>query len=414
VYTRTITSPRWGARATGKQHGFSYTTLVAEDAGGGSVVIPGPNGSASAPQEFASTVFVGRVKRALGRNFVSVLMTDREARDRSGYNRVIGPDFQWRPTTDDAITGQWLYSATRTPDRTDLAPLWTGTALASAAGQLQWSRNTTHLDVTTTYKDFGDGFRADTGFIPQVGYRETYGEAGWTVRPKGFLSRVRTFVIADNQRDRSGNLILSELSPGANINARWSSFFTVRLASDRVRSGAQTFDRHQLVYSAQTSPARRIGQISVDGFIGQEVDFANSRLGRGATINVNLMVDPTDHLELAVTLDRRWLDVDRDAAAHRLFTARVSRIRGTYTFTSRLFVRLIGQYVSTDRDPLLYFDSVAPRAGTFSGSALLAYKVNWQSVLFIGYGDDRELSTRNELQRADRQLFVKLSYAFQR
>ena len=92
----------------------------------------------------------------------------------------------------------------------------------------------------------------------------------------------------------------------------------------------------------------------------------------------------------------------------------MSRVRGTYTFTAWSFVRVIGQYVSTNRDPSLYLSSVAADSGTFSGSALFAYKLNWQSVLFLGYGDDRELSDQNRLERADRQFFVKVSYAFQR
>ena len=75
---------------------------------------------------------------------------------------------------------------------------------------------------------------------------------------------------------------------------------------------------------------------------------------------------------------------------------------------------MIGQYVSTTRTPTLYVTSVAPRSGIFSGSALLAYKLNWQSVLFVGYGDDRELSNRHELQPSNRQFFIKVSYAFQR
>jgi hypothetical protein len=57
---------------------------------------------------------------------------------------------------------------------------------------------------------------------------------------------------------------------------------------------------------------------------------------------------------------------------------------------------------------------VPRRSGTFSGSVLLAYKINWQSVLFVGYGDDRELSEQHELERVARQFFVKMSYAFQR
>ena len=77
-------------------------------------------------------------------------------------------------------------------------------------------------------------------------------------------------------------------------------------------------------------------------------------------------------------------------------------------------MRGIVQYVSTDRDPSLYVSSVSAKSGDFSGSALLAYKLNWQSVMFIGYGDDRELSEVNRLEKLDRQFFVKLSYALQK
>jgi hypothetical protein len=107
--------------------------------------------------------------------------------------------------------------------------------------------------------------------------------------------------------------------------------------------------------------------------------------------------------------------VDDDAGASRwLFTSRVSRLRGTYTFTARLFVRVIGQYVSTDRDPTLYLNPVAEHSGSYSGSALFAYKLNWQSVMYVGYGDDRELSEFNRLEKTDRSFFVKMSYALQR
>jgi hypothetical protein len=123
----------------------------------------------------------------------------------------------------------------------------------------------------------------------------------------------------------------------------------------------------------------------------------------------------TDHLELRLDEEARWLDVDTaDHARARLFTARVDRLRLTYTFTARSFARLIGQYVSTRRDPALYASAVDPHDGTFTGSALLAYKLNWQTVLYAGYGDDRELTDGSTLVPSERQFFVKLSYAFQR
>src|SRR5262249_34011917 len=94
VYTRTITAPDWGGRATGKLGGVNYTALLANDAGGGSIVIPGANSSSLAAQDFRSTVFIGRARKDLGAlSFVSVLTTDRE-NGPDGHNRVIGPDFQ--------------------------------------------------------------------------------------------------------------------------------------------------------------------------------------------------------------------------------------------------------------------------------------------------------------------------------
>src|SRR5262249_15580928 len=114
VYTRTITSPRFGVRATGKLGSLAYTGLFAQDRGGGSVIIPGPNGSDFADQDFLSFVGLARVRRDFGRSFVSLLATDREA-DGGVYNRVFGPDFQWRASGHDTVTGQFLMSFSRTP-----------------------------------------------------------------------------------------------------------------------------------------------------------------------------------------------------------------------------------------------------------------------------------------------------------
>ena len=127
------------------------------------------------------------------------------------------------------------------------------------------------------------------------------------------------------------------------------------------------------------------------------------------------MLNPTNHLNLMLTQDQSWVNVDDAVGASRqLFIARVSRVRGTYTFTSRMFVRGTAQYVSTDRDPSLYAFSTIAKSGTVSGQVLLSYKLNWQSVMFVGYGDDRMLSTQDRFEKVDRQFFVKLSYALQR
>lgn len=415
VYTRTITAPRWGGRATGKAGGVRYTVLVADDAGGGSAILPGPNGSSFAAQDFGSTVFVARAKRDFGLSFVGVLATDRENRDGEGHNRVVGPDFQLRPSAADVVTGQLLFSESRTPNRSELADEWNGRTLSGGALMTHWNHSTTHLDSFGLYKDITDGFRADAGFVPQVGYREVFGFAGWTVRPKGFLSRQRTFVDLDYQADRTGALITRFIQPGVGMDTRFNGFMQFRYVDDRTRAGDIAIGRRQFGYFVRFSPSRLISSVGVDGTLGQEIDFANARPARGATVSVSATLHPSDHLELALLENQRSLDVDTaSGGSGRLLTQRVSRARGTYTFTSRLFARIIGQYVATARDPGLSPVAVAAREGSFSGSALLAYKINWQSVMFVGYGDDRERGDRDRLEKLDRQFFVKLSYAFQR
>jgi hypothetical protein len=200
------------------------------------------------------------------------------------------------------------------------------------------------------------------------------------------------------------------------MDARWNGFMQFRYIDEDIRAGDRTIGRKRFGYIVQFSPSRRVSLLSVNGTTGQEIDFANSRPGAGSTINLQATLDPTNHLNVVLVQNQRWVNVD-DAAtvSRRLFIARVSRLRATYTFTARLFARGIAQYVSTDRDVSLYtVDTPDAKSGTLNGQLLLAYKLNWQSVMFVGYGDDRELTDRDELVKSGRQVFVKLSYALQR
>jgi hypothetical protein len=390
--------------------------LIDDYAGCGTLVVPGTDASQFVPQPSASYVVIGRVKRDIGRSFVSALVTDRESPDGASHNRVAGPDFQWRPAAADTITGQLLFSETRTPVRPDLAVEWNGQSLLSHAAHIDLNHSTEHLDFNVAYKDFGDGFRAEAGFVPQVGYRKHSENVGWTLRPpSGFVRQMRMFVNNERQVDRDGGLIARAVAPGVNADVRWSGHLELKYIDDRTRALGTAIGRRQVEYEARFSPSRRIAQVSFDGTLGQDIDFANARPGNGAAANVSARVNATDHLELNVVQNRQQLHVGRATTDRgRLFAANVSRVRGTYTFTSRMFVRLIAQHVSTTRNPDLYLLPVASRSATFSGSALFAYKLNWQSVLFVGYGDDRELSELHRLEPAARQLFMKLSYAFQR
>ena len=161
------------------------------------------------------------------------------------------------------------------------------------------------------------------------------------------------------------------------------------------------------------SPGRRVPRITLEGILGDEVDFANDRLGTGGTARLTAELRPTDHLQISTALNRRWLDVKAgDGMEGRLFTADVARLRIMYLFTDRIWLRMIGEWVETKRDPALYIDSVPRRSGGLSTSAILALRLNWQTVAYLGYTDNREIDPEEELERSGRRLFFKVSYAF--
>ncbi len=415
VYTRSITSPRWGLRGTGKFDSTSWTALVAEDRGGGSVIIPGPEGSDFADQDFSSVDLVGRVRHDLGRSFASFLVTDREI-EGGGSNQVFGPDFRFSPNEADTVTGQLLFSRSETPVRPDLAAEWNGQTLSGHGADLWWAHSTETLDWGVEYKDFSDGFRADLGFVPQVGFREGFVEGGRTFRPKGFFSRVRTFAFADYIADRDGALLSQVVSAGTGFDAKYNSFARFELRSDRILVGDSVLPRTRLLYTLNAAPVRWLGRVVLEGAIGEEIDFDGARRGHGGRTAASAVVRPGDHLELDLRGEIRWLNLTPagESGPRRLFTAHVERLKATYTLTARSFVRVIGQYVGTRRNPELYLEPVDEESGSFSASALLAYKLNWQSVVFLGYGDARTLSEDGGLPPENRQLFLKVSYAFQR
>jgi hypothetical protein len=416
VYTRSINAPSVGLRVTGRSGHTSFTALGARDDGGGIVILPGPENSGFAPQDARSDVGVVRVRHDLGSSFVSLLATGRTL-EGGGQNAVIGPDLEWRPRPTDTFAGQALWSSSGTPRRPDLAEEWDGRRLEDRALLLNWAHNTRSVDVYVQGQDIGPAFRADEGFLPQVGFREGYVQAGYTTRPKDtFFSRLRVFTIDWYDEDHDGRVLARRASVGAGADGRWSSFFRVELNRDDIKVGTRVFTRWRPYATVQASPGRVLNNVSAEVFFGDEIDFDNGRQGRGVTITGSMTLQPNDHLSVNARSSSRWLDVDDPAlGSGRLFVAQVERLRTSWSFDAHTFIRLIGQYVQTRREPALYLFPVDRRESQLTLSALVAYKLNWQTVVYAGYGDDRAYAPwTDRLERSGRQLFAKVSYALQR
>jgi hypothetical protein len=405
AYTRNITAPRWGTRSTGRIFGSAYTVLVAGDDGGGLTIIPGPQGSSFAPQDFKSTDAIARIRHDIGASFVGAVFTDREIRG-SGHNRVIGPDFQWR-TEANTLTGEVLYSQNLDPK------VYGGGGASSHAAYLGWNHLKRKYDWFIEGKDIGDDFRADLGFVPQNGYREVDGGFNLRFFPEHskIFRFVRPGIFVDRQTDTDGNVLFRRVSPQVFlIGAKNLTVQTGVRVKEQVLVGSQLLDETYGFWFAQFDPSRRFPRITFQGTAGESIDFANGRTGHGASLGLAATLRPIDKITLEPNVSREWLDV----SGGRLYTASVERLKTTYSFSSKSIVRIIGQYVTTERNPSRYTFPVDKHGGSFLGSVLYSYKINWQTVLFLGYGDDRTLTPSNDLVKQDRSLFFKVSYAIQR
>jgi hypothetical protein len=202
---------------------------------------------------------------------------------------------------------------------------------------------------------------------------------------------------------------------GTGVDGKLSTFFRLELNWEGFRDGDAFLRRFRPRFYAEASPGSVLNFVSLDSYFGQEIDFANSREGTGATFIGTFSIRPNGRLGFQGNFSRRWVDVDVNGATGRLFVAEVERLRANYSFSSRSFVRLIGQFQQTRRSPDLYTFAVDGRSALFSGSALFAYKLNWQTVAYLGFGNQSAFSVdTDEMENAGWQWFSKLSYAWQK
>lgn len=412
AYTRTITSPRAGLRSTARVGDTTYTLLAADDRGGGVTVIPGAQSSDFAAEDFHSYNVIGRVRHELGASFIGGVLTDREIAG-GGHNRVIGPDALWRPSEKDTVFGQVLVSDNQNPNRPDLSGFWDGRSSRSYAGKGEWDHIVRRYDYGAAYLQLGDNFRADLGFIPQVGYKEGQAYGGLRFYPEhGFIRYFRPSVFVDEQRDLHGNTLYRSVSLNGvvlgarNLQAGWN----IR-PGEEVLFGATTYKQSYGTWFFQIDPSRRFTRLVLQGRSGQSIDFTNERVGHGNSVQFTAIFRPIDRTTFET--DSNW-EVQSNGG-ERVYTAQVERLRALYSFSANSILRLIAQYNDVNRNLAQYPGIPVPQhSGAFLGSLLYSFKLNWQTVLYLGYGDDRVLTAQNDLVKQDRSLFFKVSYAIQR
>jgi hypothetical protein len=408
VYTRTMRDPSWGIKLSGKEGANTLGAYVVRD-DLTNIIFPGPQGSHSTSLMAANTSSVFRYKRDIGSKYtLGLLLTDREGDDY--FNRVLGFDGEFRFTDKDQLSLQVLGSSTRYPGDVASAFDQQSEDFGDSALELYYLHSARTLTWWGGFRQIGTDFRSDLGFIPQVGFRRYLAGSryAWIPKEKSWFSTIFIQGSVRNMEDLDGNLL--ERLAYVRLNYEGlpkSSHSYVEFDRSRESYNGLQFDLNSVVFHHCMSPNAH-SHTGVSAIIGDRIDYANTRLGKRLYLTGDINYSLTTQLRVIFSQTYERLTVDQG----RLYTAKNSEVGIVYHFNTRTFFRSIFQFVDYSRNTPLYTYAVDSKFKRFFTQLLFSYKINPQTVLFIGYSDNYLGSQEYGLTQSDRTFFVKLGYAW--
>jgi Domain of unknown function (DUF5916)/Carbohydrate family 9 binding domain-like len=407
VFTRTVADPLWGTKLTGKSGRSALGFFGAQDRIN-NLIFPSNQGSASTSLDRDVTGGVFRYRYDVGRgSTLGLLYTGRVG---SGYaNHVGGADGFLRLGQSDNIRFQYLHSETEYPDR---VPLDFGQKQGMFGGDslyAEFDHISRNWWVVGAFVDASQDFRADCGFVPRVDIRRIDGEVDrlfWS-DGKSWFTQLRFLLRGYYITDHSGRMTDSRLALGGAYQGPLQSQVQVVGRLNQEYYLGVTYDVSDVVFALTLKPAGGMS-FNLESSLGKAIDYNNNRPGEMLQLGPWMELGLGKHINLTAYHSFEQLE----SSGLRTYTANLSQVRLIYNFNVRLFVRAIVQYLDVDRVPERYIYPVSARTKGIFTQFLFSYKINPQTVLFLGYSDNSLGLQGIDITRTDRTFFFKIGYAF--
>ncbi|MBK9574460.1 MAG: carbohydrate binding family 9 domain-containing protein [Rhodoferax sp.] len=348
LYTRSVTRPRWGLRASWRSDAVAATGFATHDLGGGDVLLPGPYGTSTAPQG-ASDAAIARLRVDRDHLTVGALASLRRYDLHQGDNSVAGPDLTWQATPNLRLRAQWLAS------RTTALPDGNGALVASAAqtgsalyANAFWRAEPYEAGATIENKTIG--FRNDNGFVTQTGVRRLALDAHRVWRNLGPLNEVWLNVNAENVQDPvTRATVYSQVTPGLYTGYSNNSEFSVEyrgLTRQRVSAGSDLLQERYWHFYYTRNAALWAPVVSVEYDRGKMVDVSANQVRAGQRIKLSATLRPLARLELLPTWSLAQLQAPQGGTTYRESAAQLLAI---WHLAPQQTLRLIVQRSQVDR-----------------------------------------------------------------
>jgi uncharacterized protein DUF5916 len=410
-FSRRIEDPEIGARLTGRSGPWQVGFLAMDDR------FPG-NTLPSSDPEYGHHAEIGvlRVQRDLGEGSNVGLMAT--TYNLGARHELLGSvDARIRFTDNLVLTGQAVHSETSIPG----LPHFSGADYLAA---LEYS--SLHFEETTHYLDRSPNFQTTLGFIPRVNIRQVDQDLAYHFLPAGDLIKAwgPTMELIEDW-DHRAKIQDRIITPGMAFELTGQTFITAQHTESIEVYQNIAFRKHLTDFSVNTDISKHFG-IATDFNFGRGVNYyPASGLPFSANIQnatAKFIIRPSSRLRLEQTYLLSRLESPNGPA---IFNNHIFRSTLRYQFSKQLSLRIIGEY-----------DSILPNTNlvnltnskVFTSNVLLTYLLSPGTALYAGYIDQRQnlallqamsqglppsLATIGDPSTlTDREIFIKLSYAF--
>ncbi len=409
VFTRTIASPDIGAKLTGKRGKNTFGLIAAQDTVT-NLLFPGVFGSDSTSLEQSNSAFVGRYSRGFGEgSSIGTLIT---VRDGDGYHNYVGGfDARWKINDQHTLSAQYLESETQYPMDVALdfdQPL---DSFDGNASRVHYDFNSRNWFGNLKYVQLTEGFRADSGFEFRVGSERKSASFGrvWHGESGSWWNKVRWRAGYEIGHQEDGTFTDKDVSMRLGVGGPMQSWTQLMLGAGSERENGVLFDKKSVGLYAGLTPRSGL-VLSVFAQSAERIDYDNTRLGDQVFIGPRVNWNISRSLLLAVRGSFVSMDTKE---GEKIFDASVLDARLTWQFNVRSFLRMTLQRSATSRNTDVYDDDVDAESRDVGRQLLYSYKINPQTVFFLGYSDQYvDDDGLHGLTVSDRSVFMKIGYAW--
>jgi len=425
VYTRNIADPDYGAKLTGRIDKHSYGVFATNDTET-NILLPGNLSSGLTTLNKESNSNALRYRYDYNADLtIGTIATLRSADDY--YNYVVGVDSSYRLSDSNTVKAQLLNSNTLYPDEVSDIYKPSDGSFSDQAYKINFNHNSEYWLVDLDHQTIGADFRADLGFMPKADIktnklfvkRAFYSEQGSLWQEAGIAAKAREV------RNIANDLIEREFIASVNIDGPLQSYLDIGLVHGEkvglryddtisdIAGNTSFFNENQLRLYTSANLTNRT-YVSLDATIGDKIDYSNDRLGDLIQVAGNITVFITDHLEFDFYQTYSTLDAKNDnGIKSNVYVATISELRLSYQFDVRSYLKLSLVYREVERNPDNNNAYSAEQSSDLSTQLIYAYKINPQTVFFLGYSDySFQYDDLTTLERSDRTFFTKISYAW--